>query len=209
MKQNTSKLLYGYWNKVRNGRTAPHRFEIQPAEIPTLLPETFIAECAGILNYRIRLAGTRICEQFGRELRGVDLLELWEAEDREGITNVLHNVVTDGAVGVIHFSAITDDQRHTTFEMVLMPLIHTGASINRIMGCITVIEAPFWLGTVPLNAVELRTVDLIWPDGSPRVLQDAPPPQPPLAIANQNSHIAGDGKRQFRVYEGGLSGQSS
>lgn len=209
MKQNSSKLIYAYWNKVRNGRTAPHRFEIQPAEIPSLLPEIFIAECAGMLNYRIRLAGTRICEQFGRELRGVDLLELWEPEDREGLANVLHNIVTDAAVGHIHFAAIADDERHADFEMILMPLIHTGASINRIMGCITALEAPFWLGTVPLTAFELRTVDLVWPDGSPHFLRDTPPPQPPLAISTENSHIAGDGKRQFRVYEGGLSDQPS
>ena len=53
-------------------------FEVEPAKIAALLPETFIAEGAGLLGCRFRLAGTKICEQFGRELRGADLLGLWQ-----------------------------------------------------------------------------------------------------------------------------------
>ena len=75
MQQPTSRQLYAYWDRVRNGRVAPRRFEIEPAKIATILPETFIVEDAGMLGYRFRLAGTKICEHFGRELRGADLLD--------------------------------------------------------------------------------------------------------------------------------------
>jgi hypothetical protein len=68
MQQPTSRQLYAYWDRVRNGRVAPRRSEVEPAKIAALLPETFIAECAGMLGYRFRLAGTK--RQFGRELRG-------------------------------------------------------------------------------------------------------------------------------------------
>jgi hypothetical protein len=74
MQQPTRLQLYAYWDRVRNGRFAPRRFEVEPAKIAALLPETFIAEGAGLLGCRFRLAGTKICEQFGRELRGADLL---------------------------------------------------------------------------------------------------------------------------------------
>ena len=62
------------WDRVRNGRFAPRRFEVEPAKIAALLPETFIAEGAGLLGCRFRLAATKVCEQFGRELRGADPL---------------------------------------------------------------------------------------------------------------------------------------
>jgi hypothetical protein len=39
---------------------------IEPAKIAALLPEVFIAECAGLLAFRLRLAGTKICEDFPR-----------------------------------------------------------------------------------------------------------------------------------------------
>jgi hypothetical protein len=44
---------------VRNGRVAPRRFEIEPAKIATLLPQTFIAECEGQLAYRFRSRARR------------------------------------------------------------------------------------------------------------------------------------------------------
>ncbi|MGI8724602.1 MAG: PAS domain-containing protein [Methyloceanibacter sp.] len=63
------KQLYAYWDRVRNGRPAPRRFEIEPAKIAPLLPETFIAQCSSLSGYRFRLVGTRICEHFGRAAR--------------------------------------------------------------------------------------------------------------------------------------------
>jgi hypothetical protein len=66
MQQPTSRQLYAYWDAVRNGRIAPRRSEIEPAKIASLLPQTFTAERTGLLGVRFRLAGTKICAQFGR-----------------------------------------------------------------------------------------------------------------------------------------------
>jgi len=105
MQQPTSRQLYAYWDRVRNGRIAPRRFEIEPAKSAALLPETFIAEGVGPLGHRFRLAGTRICEQFGRELRGADLLSLWEDADRDAVAALLRTVFADAAVGYGRFKA--------------------------------------------------------------------------------------------------------
>jgi hypothetical protein len=167
MQQPTSLQLYAYWDRVRNGRFAPRRFEVEPAKIAALLPETFIAEGAGLLGCRFRLAGTKICEQFGRELRGADLLSLWNDTDRDAVASLLRTVLTDGAVGYGNFTAYTRTERHTGFEFVLLPLIHTGDAINRILGAITAIKSPFWLGAEPLVRQEIVALNLHWPDGSP------------------------------------------
>jgi len=167
MQQPTSRQLYAYWDSVRNGRIAPRRFEIEPAKIAGLLPETFIAEYAGHLGYRFRLAGTKICEQFGRELRGADLLALWDVSDRDAVASLLRNVLADGAVGYGLFRAYTSAERQATFELLFLPLIHAGETINRILGAITAIEPPFWLGAEPLIRQELLELNLHWPDGIP------------------------------------------
>jgi hypothetical protein len=167
MQQPTSRQLYAYWDSVRNGRVAPRRFEIEPAKIAGLLPETFIAESAGHLGYRFRLAGTKICEQFGRELRGADLLALWDISDRDAVASLLRNIFADGAVGYGLFRAYTSTERHTAFELLLLPLMHVGETINRVLGAITAIEPPFWLGAEPLIRHELVELNLHWPDGIP------------------------------------------
>lgn len=167
MQQSTSKELYAYWDRVRNGRIAPRRFEIEPAKIAPLLPHTFIAEDAGMLGYRFRLAGTKICEQFGRELRGADLLALWEARDRDAVDSLLRNILTDAAVGHGRFRAYAANDREANFEFVLLPLIHAGEAVNRILGAITAIDPPFWLGAEPLLRQEIVELNLHWPDGVP------------------------------------------
>jgi hypothetical protein len=194
MQQPTSRQLYAYWDRVRNGRVAPRRFEIEPAKIAAFLPETFIAECAGMLGYRFRLAGTKICEQFGRELRGADLLGLWEAQDRDAVASLLRNVFTDAAVGHFLFRAYSRTNRPANFELVLLPLIHTGEAINRVLGAITAIEPPFWLGAEPLSRQEIVEMHLHWPDGPP-------PPAPP-----SDTEVVRLARRRFRVFEGGLTG---
>lgn len=207
IRQKTSHLLFQYWNGVRRGRMAPCRYEIDPSKIAALLPETFIVETAPQAGYRIRLAGTRICDQFGRELRDCDLLEFWTLHDREGLASALESLVVDGAVAVALVSAARGDGLRAEFEMTLMPMIHTGAAINRILGCLTAIDPPIWLGADMLRDFEIRKIDLVWPDGRPPVLlENGQAPAPAPAATDRDGEIVTDARRRFRVLQGGLSG---
>jgi len=173
MQQSTSQQLYAYWDRVRNGRAAPRRFEIEPAEISALLPETFIAERTGARGYRFRLAGTRICEQFGRELRGTGLLDLWTDADRGAVASLLGTVLTDAAVGYGRSRAYGRDNRQVCFEFLFLPLIHIGETPNRLLGAFTAMEPPFWLGTEPLLRQELTELNLHWPGEAPLLVKQA------------------------------------
>jgi len=197
MQQPTSRQLYAYWDRVRNGRVAPRRFEIEPAKIAKLLPETFIAESVGRLGYRFRLAGTKICEQFGRELRGADLLALWYGADRDAVTSLLRNVFADGAVGHGRFRAYAIGDRQADFELIFLPLIHAGEAINRTLGAITAIEPPFWLGAEPLARQEVLELSLHWPDGVPAFM-----------ATQRQAEVITLGRRRFRIVPGGLSGEN-
>jgi hypothetical protein len=196
MQQPTSRQLYAYWDRVRNGRVAPRRFEIEPAKIAKLLPETFIAESVGVLGYRFRLAGTKICEQFGRELRGADLLAFWGGSDRDAVASLLGNVFSDGAVGHGRFRAHATDHRRADFELILLPLIHNGESINRILGAITAIDPPFWLGAEPLARHEVVDLNLHWPDGVPAFM------------TRRGAEVISLPRRRFRILTGGLGGEN-
>ena len=206
MRQKTSELLYDYWNFARNGRLAPYRYEIDPAQIATLLPEIFLAKYDGPTDYSIRLAGTRICYQLGRELTGKNLLDFWSSDDREALACLLHIVVSDGAVASAQFAAQRADGRAVDFEMTAMPLFHNSHSIDRILGSITTIGNTFWLGNAQLVTFELKTVDLIWPDGAPMatnpysVGQNEPP-----ALRLHSRATTTAGIPQLTVLPGGLS----
>jgi len=203
MQQRTSRLLYHYWDDVRGGRKAPQRFEIEPSNIAALLAETFIIDCSRTASFRFRLAGTRICEYLGRELRGADLLDFWQGDDREAVEGLLHGIVMDGSAGVVSFDAIAETGRHARFEMTLLPLIHSSTRINRILGNITAIDPPYWLGSVTIQNYRLARLDVVFPDRQPQFLKESGPQS--LFEQAGGYRIAGDAERKFRVFEGGRS----
>ena len=205
MKQKTSQILYSYWNEVRGERVAPHRFEIEPARIVSILPETFILERVDAATYRFRLAGTRICEQFGVEFRGTNFLELWVNGNRHILARHLANITEHGVVGVFNFEASTNDHRAIQFEVLMLPLVHTGTSVDRVLGTISAIETPPWLGTERLHARRLVRHELIWPDGRPHSRIEITHRQAPFLPQLRGARFVRVDRRQFRVYDGGLA----
>jgi hypothetical protein len=61
--------LYHYWLAKRDGRRMPARRDIDPAEIPALLPHLSIVEKVDGL-FRYRLVGTGVARELGRDLTG-------------------------------------------------------------------------------------------------------------------------------------------
>ncbi len=196
MQQSTSQQLYAYWDRARNGRVAPCRFEIEPAAIAPLLSETFIAECTGPFRYRFRLAGTRICECFGQELRGADVASLWRPEDRPDIISLCSHVFGEGAVARAECRLANRLDRVCTMELLLLPLVLSGDVISRALGSLTVAAPPFWLGTEPAEPLQLVDHTLHWPESTQR------PERPPQPTHGQLEALL---RKQFTVYEGGLT----
>jgi hypothetical protein len=205
MKQRTSQIIYQYWNEVRGDRMAPRRFEIEPARIGQILPATFILERLDPTNYRFRLAGTRICEQFGLELRGSDFLDLWNSVDRSVVARHLAELSAQGGIGLLTLAAATGDRREAVFEAVILPLLHNEPTADRFLGAISAIDNPSWLGTDRLVSRRLIEHEVIWPDGKPHAVVKKLQQQTPFLAELAAARIVRANRRQFRVLDGGLT----
>jgi len=64
--------LYRYWLSKRGLRRMPSRSDIDPADIPRLLPYVGMVEKVDD-EFRYRLAGTALVQQFGRDFTGKTL----------------------------------------------------------------------------------------------------------------------------------------
>ena len=80
MKHPSIRELFDYWNKRRGGRPAPERGEIEPGAIRHVLADTFILAFDAGAGHPFRIAGTRVCALFGRELKGA---AFWTCGRRE------------------------------------------------------------------------------------------------------------------------------
>jgi hypothetical protein len=207
MKQKTSQILFAYWNGVRGDRMAPRRFEIEPARIASILPETFILERLDSDTFVHRLAGTRLCEQFGYEFRGTNFLDGWSEEDRLTIAQQFAQATAQGGVLILDVEAGPLDQTRprVAFEMALMPLVHTSSSVTRLLGSSTAIDPPSWLGSEKLNSRRLKAHHIVWPDGRPQALGDRHRNQAPFIASLSGARLVKSERRSFRVLDGGLS----
>jgi hypothetical protein len=126
--------LKSYWERLRAGRIAPYRAEIDPRQFETALENMFIIERLGHDNMRIRLAGMKICEMMGMEVRGMQPGFLLEEADRPRFDRLLAVVMTEPAVVELRLAA---QNRAGVYRatMLLMPLRSDFGDINRVMGC--------------------------------------------------------------------------
>ena len=199
MKHATTRELYDYWNRMRGTEKAPLRSAIEPSDIRRILAETFILEASGREDYQVRLAGTRVCALYCREIKGGNFLDLWSGEDRHAMATLAAAVCEDGAGAVVTVSGHTARDQEVVCELILLPLRHGGAAFDRVLGSCAVLERPYWLGAEPVLRQSIASLRLLWPDEAPAYMRrraDRPemaPPAPairfPLHGSRRHGHL--------------------
>ncbi|MFC7053783.1 PAS domain-containing protein [Hansschlegelia quercus] len=200
MKSAATKELFGYWNRLRGARAAPERADVDPAEIRSILGDTFILAADVAEGFPFRLAGSGVCSVAGRELKNEPFLDLWRGPDRATLLGSLATVSDDAAVAVVGAQGVTELGRRIDLEIALLPLRHRGQTHSRILGSMTPVETPYWLGVCEITRFELTSLRMIWPSGRRRPLMD-----PNEAAIPEIGVIAGIGRKigRFMVFDGG------
>ncbi|MCA0059521.1 PAS domain-containing protein, partial [Mesorhizobium sp. B261B1A] len=163
MNQNGSITLFQYWNRLRDGRPAPKRSEVEPADIKSLLADTFILERDTRGQAVFRLAGTRLCASYGRELKGFSFPSLWREKDQRLVSKLIHGVFDQKSVVLIMFEGFSRNGRSNKFELLALPL-DGGVENPRCLGVISAVEKPFWLGADPLTDALIDSIRVIDPE---------------------------------------------
>ena len=162
MRHDGTSELFAYWNRLRGTRAAPERREIAPASIRKYLADTFIVQAIGPGEPRFRLAGTRICSIYGRELRGASFASLWQTKDRSNIARLIKNSMTNKAVVQVTYDGKSTRGRKALFELILLPLANE-ANERHIMGMIISLGRPFWLESDAIVENRIQSISIIDP----------------------------------------------
>lgn len=168
MKTLSTQAVFAYWDGLRGSRSAPERGEIEPGAVRHALLDTFILE-NGKGGLAFRLAGTRLCAMFGGELRDRTFASLWtEPVSRVEIMRMVDAVMDESAGAVTGLRASTAHGASADFELLVLPLRHGGKTHSRVLGALSPVIPPDWLGQHPVTATEVRSMRIIWPSGRPR-----------------------------------------
>jgi hypothetical protein len=194
MKHSASRDLFAHWNERRGARPLPERGEIEPAAIRAALGDTFILGAEPGEDLRFRLAGTRVCALFGRELKDEPFTALWDAGHHAAMRRLLAAVAEEETGVVAGARARTPEGFSCDLELLLLPLRHRGLSGRRMLGALAPLAVPVWLGASRLDPLSLVSL---------RYLADSLEPTAPSRLAASFGHE--QARRDFVVYEGGRS----
>jgi hypothetical protein len=192
MKHSSSRQLHAYWEKQRGTRAAPERADIDPASIRHGLGDIFMLATDFVDEHRYRLAGTRICALFGRELKGESFSTSWNSS-RDQLVAMLAELDSEHAGFVAGVSGRSEKGNALDLELLLLPLAHRGHARVRAIGVLAATDLPYWIGDEPIAELALGTVRHIGAETS----------RPPLRTFTSGK-TGGQLRRGFMVYQGGL-----
>jgi len=170
MKHASTRAVFDYWTKQRGGHPAPARADIDPTEIRHALSDTFMLAADFVDQLRFRLAGTRVCALFGREIKGEAFNALWSENSRKQIDDLLTIVTNETTGAVAGLTGTTEDGAKTDLELLLLPLAHVGHARIRALGVLAPAIPPYWLGAKPVVELALGTVRHLGPEVESRAL---------------------------------------
>ncbi len=194
MKNAATRTVFAYWDGLRAERSAPERSEIDPGAIRHALADTFIIEVNAASGHPFRLAGTRLCALFGRELRGTAFTALWQGETSPDGAALVDTVGAEMSGIVAGLVGTARPGESLALELLLLPLRHRGATHARMLGVLTPAVAPVWLGLQPVDQLSLNSL---------RIIATRRQTPQPIGIPIAPPGVIAERRGPFVVYEGG------
>jgi len=191
LNQPVSKAVYDYWNALRNGRATPRRGDVDPAGLRSVLPHVMLLERIRADEIVFRLAGTRICQAFGRELRDYAVQSLWDNSHRSLIGAALGASLKRAAPLLLRFRAHALGREPRDGEMMMLPLLDKTGGATLWLASFAFSRDP--LGEKAFTRLELIRAEAVTPnrDRVELVTVTAGPPRARLTLVPKGAASRG------------------
>lgn len=128
---------YDYWrSKCRNG-TLPRRRDIDPTDIPRLLPHLLISELVdGGTRLRYRLAGTAVVAAYGGELTGKHCDEVCLQERRASVVAQYRLICERKRPLLLRHRYLSSHQVPLICHRLVMPLSDDAQMVNQFVAAL-------------------------------------------------------------------------
>jgi hypothetical protein len=158
MRHAQSETLLAYWRARRLGGAAPHRADIEPADIANLLGHIFILRRVDPQHHTFRLAGTELCDLYQREFRDQNFLSLWRGHDVTHIQSLLESTLAGVSPASVVARAFTLDLHQLPVEISFLPLRGPEGMVDRVLGLFQPLDDVTQLRGQPLIRMGLKEI---------------------------------------------------
>ncbi len=122
-----------YWAGKRGARSMPQRRDIEPGEIPRLLPNLQLIDVQGD-QFRYRLIGTALVEAFGRDYTGTYAHELFPGPRGDFVRALYRSVRDSGRPLFSRNRYLTTRDVDLIANRLYMPLSEDDHSVGMLLG---------------------------------------------------------------------------
>ena len=136
--------LLDYWQARKGGRIAPCRGDIDPADLPELLPNMFIFKVLeeGGRDYLLSLLGTALVSVLGRDFTGCRFDEMYTGESAKILRSQYDHVVDKCQPYYARLDAEWMNKDFICYDRLLLPLSQDGRHVDRLLGCSFFVKKP-------------------------------------------------------------------
>jgi hypothetical protein len=128
------KTLAAYWQAKKGERRAPARADLDPVEIPALMPHLVLLDVEPApRRLRFRLVGTAVVTGLGRDLTGRYIDDLQLSETQRAMFAECHRVADTGEPACATWEYTREDGRHVRMERLVLPLSSDGTTIDMLL----------------------------------------------------------------------------
>ena len=146
------ELLISYWHEQKLGATVPARRRIDPMAIDMALPWTLIIHRNSSHSARVRVAGQKLHEGFGRDPRGMNLDALFDQQSKPELDNYLDSLFRRPAMVQIPIRTTARILRPSQpATMLLLPLADAQGKITRAIGAVCGLGYRKWPTTMTID----------------------------------------------------------
>ena len=127
--------LYDYWRSRCRGGAIPSRRDIDPLDIPDLLPNLFLLDVIGDAeDFVFRLAGSLVEDAFSMPLRGQSIAEIQRAAGTPIPVAQHIEVARGGGPRYREGSVLVAGREHWRTHRLLLPLSSDGRIVDVLIG---------------------------------------------------------------------------
>ena len=128
-----------YWHRIRGARPMPSRADLNPADIPTLLPFVILVDVLrDPLDFRYRLIGTEIDRIVHRNYKDIRFSELSDKKRGSAIWQHHEETVATRAPVRKDLSYHGPDGEVRRVEHCLLPLSSDGSTVDILMVAVNI-----------------------------------------------------------------------
>lgn len=190
-----SRTLFRHWEMCRAENACPTREDFTFGPIQNVMPDMVVIERDYLRNsFKFRLAGSRVCNLYVRNLTGANVLSGWDNFESDVISRHLMTVINQKQPAVLRMRLTTDHQQVVAVELLALPVLAGPNQRVQIIGGIFPFRESHTLGHSQIASQELVSGRVIWTehgDGGNADLSGisgARQPQRPFRVIDGGKH---------------------